>query len=112
MKSTTPIVQPYLYATRAMAGRYKYNRRHSNSLLSYYLLAWLSGLFDHYIVDGLVNFASNLTLDVAAGCAGCRLVRSTLPVRNSGRGDADIAGARGRKSMTDQRKHNSPLKRI
>ncbi len=27
-------------------------------------LSWLSGLFDHYVVDGLVNFASNLTLDV------------------------------------------------
>ena len=29
-----------------------------------YSLSWLSGLFDNYVVDGLVNFASNVTLDV------------------------------------------------
>jgi NADH-quinone oxidoreductase subunit L len=27
-------------------------------------VAWLSGLFDHYVVDALVNFASNVTYNV------------------------------------------------
>jgi len=60
------IVQPYLYATRALAW-FDTNIIDGvvNSAASVTIfLAWLSGLFDHYIVDGLVNFASNLTLDV------------------------------------------------
>jgi NADH-quinone oxidoreductase subunit L len=60
------IVQPYLYATRALAW-FDTNVIDGivNSAASVTIfLAWLSGLFDHYIVDGLVNFASNLTLDV------------------------------------------------
>jgi len=60
------IVQPYLYATRALTW-FDTNVIDGivNSAASVTIfLAWLSGLFDHYIVDGLVNFASNLTLDV------------------------------------------------
>jgi len=60
------IVQPYIYATRALAW-FDTNIIDGvvNAAASVTIfLAWLSGLFDRYIVDGLVNFASNLTLDV------------------------------------------------
>ena len=40
--------------------------------------AWLSGLLDRYVVDGLVNLASNVTLDAGSGCGGCKPVRSTV----------------------------------
>ena len=60
------IIQPYLFATRALAW---FDSNIIDGVVNLaaaviVFLSWLSGLFDKYIVDGLVNFASNLTLDV------------------------------------------------
>ncbi len=60
------VVQPYLFATRALAWF------DSNIIDGVVNLAariivfgsWLSGLFDKYVVDALVNFASNVTFEV------------------------------------------------
>ena len=60
------VVQPYLLATRAFAWF------DSNIIDGVVNLAariivfgsWLSGLFDKYVVDALVNFASNVTFEV------------------------------------------------
>ena len=60
------VVQPYLLATRALAWF------DSNIIDGVVNLAarvivfgsWLSGLFDKYVVDALVNFASNVTFEV------------------------------------------------
>jgi NADH-quinone oxidoreductase subunit L len=60
------IVQPYLFATRAMAW---FDTNIIDGFVNLaarvvVFLAWLSGLFDHYVVDWLVNFASNVTYNV------------------------------------------------
>jgi len=60
------IIQPYMFATRALAW---FDSNIIDGVVNLaasviVFLSWLSGLFDHYVVDGLVNFASNLTLDV------------------------------------------------
>ena len=60
------IVQPYLYATRALAW---FDTNIIDGFVNLaarvvVFLAWLSGLFDHYVVDWLVNFASNVTYNV------------------------------------------------
>jgi NADH-quinone oxidoreductase subunit L len=60
------IIQPYMFATRALAW---FDTNIIDGVVNLaasviVFLSWLSGLFDHYVVDGLVNFASNLTLDV------------------------------------------------
>jgi NADH-quinone oxidoreductase subunit L len=60
------VVQPYLLATRALAWF------DSNIIDGVVNLAarvivfgsWISGLFDKYVVDALVNFASNVTFEV------------------------------------------------
>jgi NADH-quinone oxidoreductase subunit L len=60
------VVQPYMFATRALAWF------DSNIIDGVVNLAariivfgsWLSGLFDKYVVDALVNFASNVTFEV------------------------------------------------
>jgi len=58
--------------------------------------SWLSGLLDRYVVDGLVNLASNITLE-----AGGRMRRlqtgsiKWLPVRNPGGGYARADRPRG-----------------
>src|SRR5271163_4614742 len=59
------VIQPYLFATRALAWF------DSNIIDGVVNLAariivfgsWLSGLFDKYVVDALVNFASNVTFE-------------------------------------------------
>ena len=62
-----------------------------------YSASWLSGLFDNYVVDGLVNFASNVTFAV-----GGRLRRLQTGSINGylygilAGGDDDPAGARDR----------------
>ena len=98
------IIQPYMFATRA--------------------LAW----FDSNIIDGVVNLAASIIVFLVVAVGTIRPLRSRwagefrlepdarrgrqaatagdwldqwIPIRNSGRGDADIAGARGRKGMTD-----------
>ena len=60
------VIQPYMFATRALAW---FDTDIIDGVVNQVarvivILSWLSGLFDHYVVDGLVNFASNLTLDV------------------------------------------------
>jgi NADH-quinone oxidoreductase subunit L len=60
------IIQPYMFATRALAW---FDTNIIDGVVNLaarivVFLSWLSGLFDHYVVDGLVNFTSNLTLDV------------------------------------------------
>ena len=60
------IVQPYLFATRAFAW---FDTNIIDGFVNLaarvvVFLAWLSGLFDHYVVDWLVNFASNVTYNV------------------------------------------------
>jgi len=60
------IIQPYMFATRALAW---FDSNIIDGVVNLaasiiVFLSWLSGLFDHYVVDGLVNLASNLTLDV------------------------------------------------
>jgi len=60
------IIQPYMFATRALAW---FDSNIIDGVVNLaariiVFLSWLSGLFDHYVVDGLVNFTSNLTLDV------------------------------------------------
>ncbi len=60
------IIQPYMFATRALAW---FDSNIIDGVVNLaasiiVFLSWLSGLFDLYVVDGLVNFASNLTLDV------------------------------------------------
>ncbi|HUO05632.1 MAG TPA: NADH-quinone oxidoreductase subunit L [Candidatus Binataceae bacterium] len=60
------VVQPYLFATRALAWFDSHiidGVVNLAAAIAVYM-SWFSGLFDSYIVDGLVNFASNLTLDV------------------------------------------------
>ncbi|HEY6417429.1 MAG TPA: NADH-quinone oxidoreductase subunit L [Candidatus Binataceae bacterium] len=60
------VVQPYLAATRMFAWFDLNIIDGVVNLAGAFVVfgAWLSGLFDNYIVDGLVNSASNLTLDV------------------------------------------------
>jgi NADH-quinone oxidoreductase subunit L len=60
------IVQPYLQATRAAAW---FDTNIIDGFVNLaarvvVFLAWLSDLFDHYVVDWLVNFASNVTYNV------------------------------------------------
>jgi NADH-quinone oxidoreductase subunit L len=60
------IVQPYLFATRALAW---FDTNIIDGVVNLaarviVFVAWLSGLFDHYVVDWLVNFASNVTYNV------------------------------------------------
>ena len=60
------IVQPYLFATRAFAW---FDSNIIDGVVNLaariiVFMAWLSGLFDHYVVDWLVNFASNVTYNV------------------------------------------------
>ena len=60
------IVQPYLFATRAFAW---FDSNIIDGVVNLaarivVFLSWLSGLFDHYVVDWLVNFASNVTYNV------------------------------------------------
>jgi NADH-quinone oxidoreductase subunit L len=60
------IVQPYLMATRALAW---FDTNIIDGVVNLaarivVFLSWLSGLFDHYVVDWLVNFASNVTYNV------------------------------------------------
>jgi NADH-quinone oxidoreductase subunit L len=60
------IVQPYLFATRAFAW---FDSNIIDGVVNLaarivVFVSWLSGLFDHYVVDWLVNFASNVTYNV------------------------------------------------
>jgi NADH-quinone oxidoreductase subunit L len=60
------IVQPYLMATRALAW---FDTNIVDGVVNLaaaviVFMAWLSGLFDKYVVDWLVNFLSNVTYDV------------------------------------------------
>jgi NADH-quinone oxidoreductase subunit L len=60
------IVQPYLFATRAFAW---FDTNIIDGVVNLaariiVFMSWLSGLFDHYVVDWLVNFASNVTYNV------------------------------------------------
>jgi NADH-quinone oxidoreductase subunit L len=60
------IIQPYLFATRAFAW---FDSNIIDGVVNLaariiVFLSWLSGLFDHYVVDWLVNFASNVTFNV------------------------------------------------
>src|ERR1017187_4193766 len=60
------IIQPYMLATRALAW---FDTNIIDGVVNLaariiVFLSWLSGLFDHYVVDGLVDFSANLTLDV------------------------------------------------
>jgi NADH-quinone oxidoreductase subunit L len=60
------IIQPYLFATRALAW---FDSNIIDGVVNLaariiVFLSWLSGLFDHYVVDWLVNFASNVTFNV------------------------------------------------
>src|SRR5260370_8606375 len=57
------VVQPYLFATRALAW---FDTNIIDGFVNFaarviVFVSWLSGLFDHYVVDWLVNFASNVT---------------------------------------------------
>jgi len=60
------IIQPYLFATRALAW---FDTNIIDGFVNLaarviVFLSWLSGLFDHYVVDWLVNFTSNVTYNV------------------------------------------------
>jgi len=60
------VIQPYLFATRALAW---FDSNIIDGVVNLaarviVFLSWLSGLFDHYVVDWLVNFASNMTYNV------------------------------------------------
>jgi len=60
------VIQPYLFATRALAW---FDSNIIDGVVNLaarviVFLSWLSGLFDHYVVDWLVNFASNVTYNV------------------------------------------------
>jgi NADH-quinone oxidoreductase subunit L len=60
------IIQPYLFATRVLAW---FDSNIIDGVVNLaariiVFLSWLSGLFDHYVVDWLVNFASNVTFNV------------------------------------------------
>jgi NADH-quinone oxidoreductase subunit L len=60
------VVQPYLLATRALAW---FDANIIDGVVNLaatiiVFVAWLSGLFDHYVVDWLVNLLSNVTYDV------------------------------------------------
>ena len=60
------IVQPYLFATRAFAW---FDTNIIDGVVNLaarivVFLSWLSGLFDNYVVDWFVNFASNVTSNV------------------------------------------------
>jgi NADH-quinone oxidoreductase subunit L len=60
------VVQPYLMATRALAW---FDTNIIDGVVNLaarivVFLSWLSGLFDKYVVDALVNFASNVTYNV------------------------------------------------
>jgi len=60
------VVQPYLMATRALAW---FDSNIIDGVVNLaarivVFLSWLSGLFDKYVVDALVNFASNVTYNV------------------------------------------------
>jgi NADH-quinone oxidoreductase subunit L len=60
------VVQPYLFATRALAW-FDTNIIDGVVNLAARIIvfgSWLSGLFDKYVVDALVNFASNVTFEV------------------------------------------------
>src|SRR5277367_6426318 len=60
------VVQPYLLATRALAW-FDTNIIDGVVNLAARIIvfgSWLSGLFDKYVVDALVNFASNVTFEV------------------------------------------------
>ena len=98
------VVQPYLFATRALAW---FDSNIIDGVVNLaarviVFLSWLSGLFDHYVVDWLVNLVSNVTLQRGRQTAAAAdRLDQWIPVRDPGRGDADTAGARGRKGMTD-----------
>jgi NADH-quinone oxidoreductase subunit L len=60
------VVQPYLLATRALAW---FDANIIDGVVNLaaaatVFISWLSGLFDKYVVDWLVNFLSNVTYDV------------------------------------------------
>ncbi|MGH7925420.1 MAG: NADH-quinone oxidoreductase subunit L [Candidatus Binatus sp.] len=60
------VVQPYLFTTRAFAW---FDSNIIDGVVNLaariiVFMSWLSGLFDHYVVDWLVNFASNVTYNV------------------------------------------------
>ncbi|HSY78712.1 MAG TPA: NADH-quinone oxidoreductase subunit L [Verrucomicrobiae bacterium] len=60
------VVQPYLFATRTLAW-FDTNIIDGVVNLAARIIvfgSWLSGLFDKYVVDALVNFASNVTFEV------------------------------------------------
>ncbi len=60
------VVQPYLFATRTFAW-FDTNIIDGVVNLAARIIvfgSWLSGLFDKYVVDALVNFASNVTFEV------------------------------------------------
>jgi NADH-quinone oxidoreductase subunit L len=60
------MVQPYLFATRTLAW-FDTNIIDGVVNLAARIIvfgSWLSGLFDKYVVDALVNFASNVTFEV------------------------------------------------
>jgi len=60
------VVQPYLQATRAFAWFDTNIIDGVVNLAARIILfgSWISGLFDKYVVDALVNFASNVTFEV------------------------------------------------
>jgi len=60
------VIQPYLFATRALAW---FDSNIIDGVVNLtarviVFVSWLSGLFDLYVVDWLVNFASNVTYNV------------------------------------------------
>ena len=98
------VVQPYLYATRAFAWF------DSNIIDGVVNLAariivfgsWLSGLFDKLCRRRVGEF--RVECDVRGGrqaAAAADRLDQWIPVRNSGGGDVDPAGAGGRTVMTE-----------